>query len=61
MRSSLKLTNIVITITDYIYSLHGIRTELRNYKLTDVITIHVEIKKPIGFTTLNGGLVRVTL
>ena len=61
MRSSLKLTNIVIITIDYIYNLQGIRTELRNYKLTYVTIKHVEIKKPTDFTTPSGGLVRVTL
>lgn len=61
MRSFLKLTNIVIIITNYIYNLQGIRTELRNYKLIDVITIHEEIKKSTGFTTPSVGLEHVTL
>lgn len=61
MRLFLKLTNIVIITIDYIYNLQGIRTELRNYKLTDVTIKHVEIKKQTASITPSVGLVRVTL
>lgn len=61
MRSSLKLTNIVIITIGYIYNLQGIRTELRNYKLIVFITKHDVIKKPTGFTIASGGLEHVTL